>query len=77
MGEAFLAGQAIRQKGNQMLRQIRRNIMKREIGSNRIQHSWLNMQIKRLGYIEWFKKRVACDPRKRQAATLSLLYCKA
>jgi hypothetical protein len=60
-----------------MLRQIRRNIMKREIGSNRIQHSWLNAQIKRLGYIEWFKKRVACDPRKRKAESLSLLYCKA
>jgi hypothetical protein len=60
-----------------MTRQIARNIMKREIKSNKIQNPWLNMQIKRFEFIPWFKMRVACDPRKRKSATLSLLYAKS
>jgi hypothetical protein len=39
-----------------MIRKIRRNIMKREIGSNRIQKVWRNMQVKRYGFKDWLYK---------------------
>lgn len=57
-----------------MTRQIARATMKREAGSNKIQHLWEDAQIKRYGYMPWFNKRVACDSRKRDRGTLAILF---
>lgn len=55
-------------------RQIARNKLKRETGSNRIRRIWEDAQIDRYGYMPWFNMRVACDPRNRDMETLVILY---
>lgn len=57
-----------------MTRQTARATMKREVGSNNIQHLWEDTQINRYGYLPWFNMRVACDSRKRDPGTLAILF---
>lgn len=51
-------------------RQFRRDAMKKEQGSNKIQRAWEASQIKRYGFKAWWDMRVSCDPKRRRAATL-------
>lgn len=49
-----------------MLRQIKRNILKNRLGTNRIQKSWRQMQIRKYGRFPWIYSYVKCGGRKSE-----------
>lgn len=46
------------------LRAIKRNILKKEMGTNKINFVWRNRQIEKYGYEEWLKMAKACNGKK-------------
>ena len=50
----------IRKEGYKMLRKLRRNILKKKMGSNRIRSTWRFQQIKKFGVTLWAKMYVRC-----------------
>ena len=48
-----------------MIRKIKRNMMKRKLGSNKINRVWRNAQIKRMGLIDWIKSYNACNAKSK------------
>lgn len=49
-----------------MLRQIRRNMLKNKLGTNRIQKSWRQIQIGRYGRFPWIYMYVECGGKKSE-----------
>jgi hypothetical protein len=52
-------------------RTLQRNQVKKFMGNNHIQKEWKFHQIRKYGFINWFRMRLACDPGKRRYNTLS------
>ena len=48
-----------------MQRKFRRNLVKRELGTSRIKSAWRQMQIERMGLVEWVTKYNKCHPKTK------------
>lgn len=53
-----------------MLRQIRRNILKNELGTTRIQKSWRQLQIRKYGRFNWICNYIKCGGRKSEVSDI-------
>ena len=55
------------------VRAIRRNIVKRKVGSNKIRRVWRNMQIKKFGWLEWLLMYKKCKARSMTKDTIYMI----